>query len=56
MLPSFAFEGGDQTPNPIPAKAMMRVLGLSVGQCRPPVGVAPEGLEDRARDLLAGLR
>jgi 4-hydroxy-tetrahydrodipicolinate synthase len=56
MLPSFAFEGGDETPNPIPTKAMMRVLGLSVGQCRPPVGAAPEGLEDRARDVLAGLR
>lgn len=56
MLPSFAFEGGDETPNPIPTKAMMRVLGLAVGQCRPPVGVSPAGLEERARELLAGLR
>ena len=56
MLPSFAFEGGDETPNPIPTKAMMRVLGLAVGQCRPPVGVSPAGLEERARELLADLR
>ncbi|MEZ5383245.1 MAG: 4-hydroxy-tetrahydrodipicolinate synthase [Microthrixaceae bacterium] len=56
MLPSFAFEGGDETPNPIPTKAMLRVLGLSVGQCRPPMGPAPSGLEDRARAVLAGLR
>ena len=55
LLDSFAFETGDDTPNPIPAKAMMRVLGLSVGQCRLPMGPAPEGLEQRARQVLAGL-
>jgi 4-hydroxy-tetrahydrodipicolinate synthase len=55
MLASYEFETGDDAPNPIPAKAMMRVLGHRVGQCRPPVGPAPEGLEDRARQVLAGL-
>jgi hypothetical protein len=31
------------------------VLGLPVGQCRLPMGPAPEGLEDRARAVLADL-
>jgi 4-hydroxy-tetrahydrodipicolinate synthase len=53
LLPSFAFETGDDAPNPVPAKAMMRVLGLPVGECRLPMGPAPAGLEDRARAVLA---
>lgn len=56
LLPSYAFETGDAAPNPIPAKAMMRVLGLPVGECRLPLGPAPAGLEDKAREVLAGLR
>lgn len=55
LLESFAFETGEDAPNPIPTKAMMRVLGLPVGQCRPPMGPAPEGLEDQARKVLADL-
>jgi 4-hydroxy-tetrahydrodipicolinate synthase len=49
LLESFAFETGDTAPNPIPAKAMLRVLGHPVGQCRLPMGPAPAGLEDTAR-------
>jgi 4-hydroxy-tetrahydrodipicolinate synthase len=56
LLESYAFESSDAAPNPIPAKAMMRVLGLSVGQCRLPLGPAPDGLEDRAREVFASLR
>jgi 4-hydroxy-tetrahydrodipicolinate synthase len=55
LLESFAFETGDAAPNPVPAKAMMRVLGLPVGQCRLPMGPAPDGLEDQARQVLANL-
>jgi 4-hydroxy-tetrahydrodipicolinate synthase len=55
MLESFAFETGDLTPNPIPTKAMMRTLGFSVGECRLPVGPAPQGLEDRAREVYSNL-
>ncbi len=55
LLPSYAYETGDDAPNPVPAKAMMRVLGHAVGQCRLPLGPAPEGLEDRARQVLDGL-
>lgn len=56
LLESYAFETSLEAPNPVPAKAMMRVLGLPVGQCRPPMGPAPDGLEDRARQVLANLR
>lgn len=52
LIPSHAFQTGDANPNPIPAKTMMRVLGQPVGQCRLPMGPAPEGLEDTARKLL----
>ena len=55
LLPSFAFETGDDAPNPVPAKALLRVLGLPAGQCRLPMGPAPDGLEARARAVLAGL-
>ena len=55
LVPSWDFETSDLAPNPIPTKAMLRVLGLPAGQCRLPLGPAPEGLEDRARDVLAGL-
>ena len=56
LLESWEYESSDVAPNPIPSKAMMRVLGLPVGQCRLPLGPAPEGLEDRARQVLANLR
>ncbi len=55
LLPSYDFETGDDAPNPLPAKALLRVLGLRVGECRPPMGVAPDGLGDRARLVLDGL-
>ena len=34
LLESFAFETGDEAPNPLPTKAMLRVLGLAVGEAR----------------------
>ena len=55
LLESYLFETGDAAPNPIPAKVMMRTLGLAVGECRLPMGKAPEGLEDRAREVYANL-
>jgi len=56
LVPSHRFQSSDSAPNPIPAKAMMRTLGLPAGQCRLPLGPAPEGLEDAAREVLAQLR
>jgi 4-hydroxy-tetrahydrodipicolinate synthase len=55
LVESFDFETGDPNPNPIPSKAMLRTLGLPAGQCRLPLGDAPEGLEDRARAVMANL-
>jgi 4-hydroxy-tetrahydrodipicolinate synthase len=55
LLESFAFETGDEAPNPIPTKAVLRVLGLAVGQCRLPMGDAPDWVEPRAREVLAAL-
>lgn len=56
MLASYRFAGTDAAPNPIPTKALLRVLGLDVGECRAPMGPTPAGLEDEARRVLAGLR
>ena len=56
MLESFAFETGDDAPNPIPSKAMMRHLGVPVGQARLPLGDAPEFVEPRAREVWENLQ
>jgi 4-hydroxy-tetrahydrodipicolinate synthase len=55
LVESWAFESSDAAPNPIPTKAMMRVMGLPGGPCRLPMGPTPDGLEDRARQVLANL-
>ena len=41
LLPSCAYETSDAAPNPVPAKAMLELLGLPVGECRLPDGPAP---------------
>lgn len=56
LAPSCAFESSEASPNPVPSKAMMRVLGLAVGQCRLPQGPADEALEAEAASVLAALR
>jgi 4-hydroxy-tetrahydrodipicolinate synthase len=56
LLPSFAFETGDDAPNPIPTKAMMRHLGIPVGQARLPMGDAPEFVVRRAPEVWADLQ
>jgi len=55
LLPSYAFESTLAAPNPVPTKAMMRVLGLPSGHCRPPLGPCPAGLEAEAKRLHATL-
>ncbi|MFN3217594.1 MAG: 4-hydroxy-tetrahydrodipicolinate synthase [Acidimicrobiales bacterium] len=52
---SFAYETSDAAPNPIPAKTMMRALGLPVGQGRAPMDVVPGGLEATARAIIGPL-
>jgi 4-hydroxy-tetrahydrodipicolinate synthase len=55
LMPSHGFQSTEAAPNPIPAKAMMRVIGHAVGECRLPVGPAPDGVEAEARRLHAQL-
>ena len=56
LIPSYDFETGLAAPNPIPAKAMMRLIGLPVGRCRPPLDVEPDDLAAAAASVLAGTR
>ena len=56
LVESFEFESSDEFPNPLPAKAACRALGLPAGQCRPPMGTAPPTLDERAHDVVAHLR
>ena len=56
LLESYAFETGDDNPNPIPSKVMMNYLGFNVGDCRLPMGPPPAGLADRAATVHANLQ
>ena len=55
MLESFAYVTGDEAPNPLPTKAMLRHLGLPAGPARLPMGVDPEWLPARAAEVWANL-
>lgn len=55
LLDSYRFESSDEFPNPVPAKAACRALGLAVGQCRLPNAPAPTSLDDQARQIIGGL-
>lgn len=56
LLESFAYETGDEDPNPLPTKVMMNLLGLHVGEARLPMGPPTPGLEARAKQVLENLR
>jgi len=51
LLASYAFQSTPEAPNPVPTKAMLRTLGLPAGECRPPMGPTPDGLEVEAKEL-----
>ena len=55
LLESFAFETGDDAPNPLPTKAMLRHLGLPSGQARLPMGPAPAWVDAAAVQVWANL-
>jgi 4-hydroxy-tetrahydrodipicolinate synthase len=55
LVESFAYETGDDAPNPIPTKVMMEVLGFEVGDARLPMGPAPATLRAKAEAVLANL-
>ena len=55
LLDSFDFESSEDYPNPLPAKAVLRALGLRVGQCRLPMGDATAELDAQAAKILAAV-
>lgn len=55
LIESYVFETSETFPNPLPAKAACRVLGLPAGQCRLPLGSAPTQLDNAAHQVLARL-
>ena len=55
LVDSFLFQNSDACVFSQSVKAMMRTLGLRVGECRLPLGPAPAGTEDRAREVYAAL-
>jgi len=55
LIESWEFEGGDDAPNPVPTKAMLKALGLPGGDCRLPMGPEPEGLVERAQQVWSRL-
>jgi 4-hydroxy-tetrahydrodipicolinate synthase len=52
---SFAYANSDTCVFSQATKAALRVLGLPVGECRLPLGPAPDGTEERARAVLRDL-
>ena len=52
---SFVFMNNDTCVFSQATKAMMRTLGLRVGECRLPLGRAPMGTEERGREVYANL-
>ena len=55
LLDSFDFSSSEAYPNPLPAKAMCRAMGLAVGQCRLPMGPSTPELDAMAAKVLAAV-
>jgi 4-hydroxy-tetrahydrodipicolinate synthase len=55
LIESYLFENSNDCVFSQSIKAMMRTLGLAVGECRLPLGPAPAGTEERAREVYASL-
>jgi len=56
LIPSYDYSNDEVVVFSMAAKAMLRSLGLAVGECRLPLGPAPAGTEDRARRVYETLR
>jgi 4-hydroxy-tetrahydrodipicolinate synthase len=56
LAASYAFEGTDEYPNPMPSKAALRYLGFHVGQCRLPHSQSDDVLDGEAARVVAALR
>lgn len=56
LLPSLRFVNTEDSVYSMSIKAMLRTLGLDVGECRRPLPAAPAGTEDQARLVWAALK
>jgi 4-hydroxy-tetrahydrodipicolinate synthase len=56
LAPSYAFEASELYPNPMPAKAALRYLGIDVGQCRLPNSESDDTLDADAAKVVAALQ
>ena len=55
LFDSYAYESREIAQFALAVKVALRVLGQPGGPCRLPIGPEPDGLEDDARRVLAGL-
>jgi 4-hydroxy-tetrahydrodipicolinate synthase len=55
LIESYRFQSTDEYPNPVPAKAACRALGLPVGECRLPNTPGSEALDALARSVVDGV-
>jgi 4-hydroxy-tetrahydrodipicolinate synthase len=53
LLDAIDIQSSDEYPNPLPAKAICRAMGLAVGQCRLPMGAATPELDAQAAKIVA---
>jgi 4-hydroxy-tetrahydrodipicolinate synthase len=53
LLDSFAFMSTERWPNPLPTKAVLRAIGMPVGQCRLPMGPSDGALDAAAASIAA---
>ncbi|MFK7090584.1 4-hydroxy-tetrahydrodipicolinate synthase [Chromobacterium violaceum] len=51
LMPSYAYSNTDDSVYSMSVKAMLRALGLAVGECRLPLPATPAGVEARAADI-----
>jgi 4-hydroxy-tetrahydrodipicolinate synthase len=55
LASSCAFESTEAYPNPVPAKAALRALGVAVGECRLPLGASDDVVNAQAQQLVREL-
>jgi 4-hydroxy-tetrahydrodipicolinate synthase len=56
LIASYDFFSSEESPSPLPTKAMLRLLRMPAGRCRPPLDPDGAGLAERAAAVLAALR
>jgi 4-hydroxy-tetrahydrodipicolinate synthase len=56
LIPSYDYSNSETVVFSMATKAMLRTIGLPVGECRLPLGPAPAGTEQRARKVYEQLR